>query len=130
MFGMTIKTEDSTRKVEQAEEKARFRNFGHAAAGVSRTAKLSIDQAAGPSRPGEPPHTHRRVFLRRAIRYAANKQGAVIGPMKSIVGLSAQAHEFGGRYKGVDYPARPFMRPALEKSAPRFAGSWRGTIGS
>lgn len=130
MFGLTVKTEDSTRKVEQAEEKARFRNFGHAAASVSRTAKLSIIRADGPSLPGEPPHTHRRVFLRRAIRYAANKQGAVIGPVKSIVGLSAQAHEFGGRYKGVEYPARPFMRPALEKSAPRFAGSWRGSIGS
>jgi phage gpG-like protein len=130
MFTLTAKTEDTTKKVEQAAEKANFRNFRHGAASVSKAAKQSIQRRPGPSAPGEPPNTHRRIFLRRSIRFAATKTSAIIGPMKSIVGMSAQAHEFGGTYKGSTYPARPFMQPAMVKSAPRFAGEWKGSIGS
>lgn len=129
MFGLKTTTEDKTKDVARAAEKAQYRNFFHAAASVSRTAKESIDKADGPSAPGSPPHTHKRVFLRRAIRCAANKQGAIIGPIHSVVGHSAEAHEFGGIYKSTRYPERPFMRPALDKAAPRFAGSWQGSIG-
>lgn len=121
--------ETSVRKVFEEAEKAAFRNFQHAAASISKDAKASIKTSADPSDPGEPPHTRRRVFLRRAIRYAANKDGAIIGPLASVVGLSAEAHEFGGRYKGNEYPERPFMGPALERAIPRFAGSWQGSIG-
>lgn len=130
MFGMRSTYTDSTRKVEKETEKAQFRNFYHAAASISKTAKASVERAEGPSDPGTPVHTHRRTYFRRAIRYAANKMGAVIGPVASIVGGSARPHEFGEIYKGVKYPERPTMRPALEKSTQRFAGQWKGSIGS
>ena len=130
MFRLTVKTEDNTRAVENAANKAKFRNFRHGAASVSKSAKASIEKSEGPSEPGSPPHTHRRIFFRRAIRYAVSPEGAVIGPRESIIGTSGQPHEFGGNYKGSTYPARPFMRPALEEAAPRFAGSWKGSIGS
>jgi hypothetical protein len=129
MFGLKVKVIDGMARVRAEADRAAFKNFGHAAASISRSAKSSIERASGPSEPGQPPHTHKRVFLRRAIRYAANKRGAVIGPIASIVGQSAHAHEFGGDYKGTEYPARPFMGPALVKAAPRFAGEWRGSIG-
>jgi len=130
MFGhIKAKIEDNTKAVAEAADKAAFRNFGHAAARISKDAKASIDRAKGPSAPGEAPHTHKRVFLRRAIRYAANRDGAVIGPQHSIVGEAGAIHEFGETFKGAQYPERPFMEPALEQNLNRFAGEWQGSIG-
>lgn len=129
MFGVAVKVEDNTKAVQVAAEKANFENFRHAAASISKDIKSTLEKADGPSQPGTPPHTHRGAFLRRAVRYAANKDGAVIGPMFSIVGGVGAAHEFGGTYRGEEYPARPFAGPALERAAPRLASNWRGTIG-
>lgn len=129
MIGMMVKTEGMTKRVADAAEKAAFRNFGHAAARISKDAKASLVTAIGPSSPGTPPHTHRGAYLRRAVRFAADKEGAVIGPMASIVGQAGEAHEFGGGFRGQDYPERPFMGPALAKNLGRFAGDWAGTIG-
>src|SRR4051794_16915219 len=73
----------------QAEvEKTAFRNFTHAAASISKDVKSTLESAAGPSSPGTPPHTHKGAFLRRAIRYAADRDGAVIGPAFSAAGTS------------------------------------------
>ena len=85
-----------------------------------------------PSRPGDPPHT-RRGRLRFAIRYALapDKQSVVIGPMASIVGDVARAHEFGGRYgktKAASYPKRPFMGPSLQDSLPRIGPHFEGSV--
>lgn len=129
MFGFTAKVENKLDRVRQAAEKGAFRSFSRAAFAIRQTAIDSIEQASGPSAPGEPPHTHRRMFLRRAIRYAANREGAVIGPRHSVVGAAGEAHEFGGEYRGNEYPARPFMFPALQANLDRFAGSWAGSIG-
>lgn len=162
MIGMKVKIEDTMNRVEDAAEKAAYRNFGHAAASIAKDAKSTIRRApkavgkssqAGTKRdskgrfvkgsgkkkrtrgaqvsspPGTPPYT-RRGQLKRAIKYAANKDGAVIGPEFSKVGVSAEAHEFGKQYKGADYPDRPFMGPALQRNINRFAQSWAGSIGS
>ena len=132
MIGLTAKTTDETKKVEKAVDKANFKNFGHAANRISKDAKDSIQKApAGvPSEPGTPPHTHKRIFMRRAIRYAADRDGAVIGPVASIVGTAGEAHEYGGKYKGQEFPERPTMYPALLRNTDRFAGSWRGSVGA
>ena len=127
MFGMTVAIDDKLGKVAKAASDASFRNFGHAAASISKDAKNSIEKSTDASAPGSPPHS-RRGLLKRAIRFAADKEGAVIGPMFSQVGTSAEAHEFGSAYKGVDFPERPFMGPALERALPRFLGGWRGSI--
>jgi len=70
--------------------------------------------------------------LPRAIVYDNDKESdtAVIGPRESVVGTSGEAHEFGGDYKGQDFPERPFMGPALDKNIDRFASSFAGSIGS
>jgi hypothetical protein len=115
--------------VQKAVDKAAFRNFRHAAASISKDAKASLATAEGPSAAGSPPHTHKGAFLRRAIRYAADGDGALIGPMASVVGQAGAAHEFGEDFRGTDYDERPFMGPALERAIPRFAGDWAGSVG-
>lgn len=131
MIGATTKTTMNAKAVTDAKERAAFRNFGHAAARISKDAKASIRKSQNASDPGEPPKTRARggKNLRSAIRYAANKEGAVIGPMASMVGTSGEPHEFGGEYRGQTFDKRPFMRPALEQNLDRFGGDWAGSIG-
>lgn len=126
---MTAQIEDTTLRVTDAAERATFRNLGHAAARISKDAKASLVTALGPSDPGEPPHTHQGAFLRRAVRYAADKEEAVIGPQASIVGESGRAHELGEDFHGQAFPERPFMGPALEANEDRFASDFAGSIG-
>lgn len=125
-----LKYEDRTNDVLGAAERAAFRTFSQAAFAIRETAVRSIVRARGPSPPGQPPHTHRGAYLRRAIRYAANREGAVIGPMASVVGTAGQAHEFGGPHRDAIFPERPFMGPALEQNLDRFAIGWSGSISS
>lgn len=117
-----------TAAVLNATDEAAFRNFGHAAARIRKDAAASIQTSDDPSQPGKPPHTQRGQ-LRRALRFAADKQGAVIGPRASFVGTSGEAHELGGSYRGEQYPERPYMQPALEQNLDRFAQDWAGSIG-
>lgn len=129
MFGTAVQFVDQTSRVMAAAEKAAFRNFGHAAAAIRKSARESLVKAEGPSEPGSPPHTHRGQFLKRAILFAADKEGAVIGPRESVVGQAGSAHELGGEYKGQQFPQRPFMVPALTANLDRFAQEWAGSIG-
>ena len=107
-----------------------FKNITHAAASISKDAKRSLKTGQTASRPGKPPRTRRGLF-RRAVRFEADRarNTALIGFIASRVGESAKAHEFGGRYKGADYPERPTMRPALERNLHRMGGQFQGIIG-
>ena len=129
MFGFTFTSKNRFRVVDKAVDKAEFRTFGHAAASLRRDVAKSIEKADGPSAPGDPPHTHRRIFLRRALRFDVSPEGAIVGPRASVVGDVGNVLEFGGRRGDTRMEARPFMFPALERAAPRFADSWAGTIG-
>ena len=129
MIGVDVKTENQTQRVTDAVERAAFRNFGHAAARISKDAKESLVTAEGPSPMGSPPHTHQGAHLRRAVRYDATKEDAVIGPLESIVGESGAAHELGQTFHGFTFDERPFMVPALEKNLDRFNQDWAGSIG-
>lgn len=129
MFSAAVtKIVDHSRRVREAADRAARRVFAKAAFRIMRDAQASVERSAEPSAPGEPPHT-RRGQLKRAIRYAATKDGAVIGPLESMVGVAAEAHEFGGGFRGQDYPSRPFMGPALERDLDNFAGDFTGSIG-
>ena len=130
MFGLTVQIEDQTKRVVDAAERTTFRNLGHAAARISKDAKALLVTAEGPSDPGEPPHTHKGAFLRRAVRFHNDKkaQSAVIGPVASIVGEAGRAHELGEEFHGQDFDERPFMAPALEKNEDRFAHDWVGSL--
>lgn len=107
-----------------------FKNAAHAAARIRKDAQESLIKAEGASKPGTPPHTHKRQFLKNAITFDVSESGeAVVGPRFSRVGESGEAHEFGGEYKGAEYPERKFMLPAMERNVARFAGEWAGSIG-
>ncbi len=130
MFSLTVKTEDTTKRVADAAQKANFKNLGHAAASLRKDAVASIQRSKGPSQPGQPVHT-RKGLARRALLYAmsADKSSAVVGFSSSVIGRAMHAHEFGGEFRGQDYPERPVMTPALERAITRLAGEWKGTIG-
>lgn len=130
MIGAKTTLIDNSKNVTKAVDKAAFRNMGHAAARITIDAKESIEVAPGPSPPGTPPHT-RRKLLPRAIRYDYDRkaQSAVIGPRYSVVGEAGAAHEFGGEFRGDIFDERSFMAPALENNLGRFASDWAGSVG-
>jgi hypothetical protein len=133
MVGFSVKIVDNTRRLAEQAAKGVFRSIQHAAASLRRDVISTIESAphGQPSAPGTPPHTHRRNFFRRAIAYALgeDRKSAVIGPQFSKTGRVGRAHEFGGDYKGQDFPQRSFMGPGLDRAVPRFAGEFRGSIG-
>ncbi len=130
MFRVSAKAVSNVDRVARAAERATFRNLGHASARISKDAKASIVTDDDPAAVGQPPHTKNAAGhnLRGAIRYDANKEDAVIGPIASFVGEAGRAHELGDEHRGQDFPERPFMLPALEKNLDRFAKDWKGSI--
>ena len=129
MFGIKARTRFDRGLVERKAKDGSIRSLGHAAAAIRLTARRSIRRAKTASSPGMPPHT-RRGALRSAILYSVEKgqQRAFIGPSYELVGPSALAHEFGGRFRGDAYPRRPFMGPALEKMEPSLPRFWAGSV--
>lgn len=130
MIALSIKTEDTTKRVADAAERASFRNVGQAAGAIFRTARAKIETDDQPSAPGEPPHTRQRL-LPRAIRFDHDRkaQSAVVGPRASVVGEAGAAHELGEVFQGQDFDERPYMGPALEENQDRFASSFESSIG-
>jgi phage gpG-like protein len=129
MFGIDAKIVKEFRRVESAAKRAQFESLRHAAASIRIDVQQSIEKSSESSSPGDPPHS-RRGQLKRSIVFDAGPDEAIVGPRFSVMGESAGAHEFGGEYKGEDYPERPFMLPALERNQDRFASSWSGSIGT
>ena len=139
MIGLQVQIIDQMQKVADAAKQAEFKNLGHAAATIRKTEMESIQDAPGPSPPGTPPHTHtsgvtksgktRRGVLPQSIAYAVDGDSAIIGPRFSVVGDAAAAMEFGGEFRGDEYPERPFAAPALEQNLDRLAQDWAGSIG-
>jgi hypothetical protein len=144
MISLSVDITDNFQAALKAANVASFKNVSHAAASIRKAEIASFQVAAGPSQPGTPPHTHPGIVrsgkrkgqqrlgqFPKAIAFYVDKEKgeAVIGPRGSIAGTSASAHEFGGEYKGEEYPARPFAGPALKANVDRFAASWAGSIG-
>lgn len=132
MIGVKTKYIDESRKVAQAVKRGGEMTLSRMAGRIRKTAIASIKPKAKHGKtPAGSPYRTRRGQAKRAIVYDVNKQSqtAVIGPRASIMGQSANAHEFGGAYKGNVYPKRPVMAPSLTQNAPAFAPSFRGSIG-
>ena len=129
MVGLTIRTRNDVPKVLRKLRRANIESLGHAGASLRLIARRSIRRSSKPAAPGRPPHT-RRGRLRRAILYAveAQDQRVVIGPAHAMVGPSAMAHEFGGRFRKSRYDRRPFMGPALAKIKDRLPRMWAGSV--
>lgn len=126
-----------------------FKNMRHAAATVRRTAMALFKPSAvterrvigstgrrrkkkfyKPSPAGSAPGTA-TGRLRRSIFFEADDRAKsfFVGPRASTADQVAKAHEFGGNYKGQSYPARPFMKPALDKNLHRLGGQFTGSLG-
>jgi len=122
-------------RIRQSVQSANFTNLSHAAAAVRVTARRSIRKAPrsssqdAASAPGMPPHT-RHGQIKRAILYSVErKEGrAFIGATYEAMGMSASAHEFGGRFRGQRYRKRPFMGPALQQNVSRLPRMWAGSV--
>lgn len=129
MIGMKVRTTDNTEAVKRKAKEGSIKSLGHAGAAIRLTARRSIRRRQKPASVGDPPHT-REGQLKRAIRYAVEKpyQRVVIGPEHAVVGPSATAHEFGGRFRGDRYRRRPFMGPALMKVKDRLPRKWAGSV--
>ena len=129
MIQMKVQTRIDVQKVLRKARRANIESLGHAGAAIRLTARRSIRRSPKPSASGTPPHT-RRGLLRRAIVYAVDKyrQMVIIGPAYGVIGLSATAHEFGGRYRRQYYKKRRFMGPALEKTKNRLPRHWAASI--
>lgn len=52
----------------------------------------------------------------------------VIGPAKSLIGISMTAHEFGGMYRRRKYPKRALMGPTLVKVFPQLPKLWKDSV--
>lgn len=131
MVEMKVKTRMDAKRVVKAAQTGSIKSLGHAGGAIRMTAKRSIRRSKSESQEGTPPHT-RKGQLRRAILYAVekDKQSVVVGPDVSIVSTAGTAHEFGGRFRGEQYPRRPFMGPALEKTKERLPKMWAGSVRS
>jgi hypothetical protein len=129
MIATKTKTQWRPKPLEKAASTAAITTIRHAAGSIRKAARALLVSGKGPSRPGQPPHQHKGAPQRRAIWFDMDATSAVIGPRASIADQSLSPHEFGGHYKGQNYPERPTMLPALQEVAPRFAGKFAGSIG-
>lgn len=129
MFELKATIQNRVDRVRRAARDAARGSFSRAAFVIRKTMVESIERQEGPSDPGSPPHTHKGNFFRRAIRYAVDKLSAVIGTMYSVVGDIGKAHEFGGQFRGQEYPVRAFAEPALMENLDVVPQSWDGSIG-
>jgi hypothetical protein len=117
--------------VTKAVNSSLLKTFGDAARLTRTIARNSIKRRSGKAYalPGQPPKT-RFGAIRNSILYDLDKkrQEAIIGPAYSRMGPVASAHEHGGPFRGRDYEARPFMRPAFQKIIARLPKLWRYSI--
>jgi hypothetical protein len=131
MIEIKAGAEFEPQKIEKPVEKAAYESFRNAGFSIRKAVRKSIHKSRDASQPGSPPTTRGRGRrnLRDAIFTVADKESAIVGPRYSYVGDSGEAHEFGKPRGRDDFDERPFMGPALEKSLPRFASDWQGSIG-
>lgn len=130
MFGFTAKVTETFGKVQEAADRAVFRNIKHAAFSIRKYIRESIKKSPQASEPGEPVATRgRRGNVKNAIFVDAEADNAIIGPRYSFVGDAMEAHEFGKRRGDNTYEPRPTSGPGLEANTDRFADIFRGSIG-
>jgi hypothetical protein len=129
---MSIKVRNKT-NFQRIAKRAKLNNIetlGQAGAYVMTVARNSIKKSKQYAPVGQPVRT-RRGAIKKAILFAPEKdRGRVtIGPAASRLGKStAGAHEFGQRFRGRKYPARPFMGPALTTAAPKLPKRWQNIL--
>lgn len=120
-----------------------FKSLTHAAAVIRLTAKRSVrgrsrnrpdgtkarrvNYSASP--PGQPVRSPTGL-LRHSLRFVVDKEAgtAVIGTDASFIDQIGNVHEFGGTFRGANYPARPFIGPAFRKHLPQLSKFWGNSV--
>lgn len=136
------------KKVLTKEKKGKAKSLKHAGAIIRKAAQQSLTPGNGkPSRPGNPPHSQSGT-LKKSILFDVDADGVlVIGPAKRSYGFYGNIHEHGGSFvvgqkkrgrkfkdggdrKGrkMNFPKRPFMKPALENNLDKLPLSFQGRI--
>ncbi|MGO8691636.1 MAG: hypothetical protein ACLQLG_18610 [Thermoguttaceae bacterium] len=136
-FGWNVKYVDTTEQVLRGLRRAALRSLARLGFLVRAKAKASIEDEPGPSRPGTPPHTHKRVTTKKgnegkqgllpaSILYAVDRESMSVfaGPSVNVVGTVGAAFEHPGEetYRGQEYPDRSFMGPALGEEIGELSG--------
>ena len=129
MDGFNVRIEFAEDRLLGAMKQANRKALGRVGAYVRKAAVNSVRKSKKASAAGTPPNT-RRGLLKHAVLFGveAGAGRVVIGPARSLIGISMTAHEFGGRYRGREYPRRPLMGPALEHAAPRLPKLWENSL--
>lgn len=158
MVGVNVKTKTNGRGVRRALRACNFKSLKAAAAYVWKAAVNSVKRVPSneefiaamdsgdekkmrsvvnkrkrrskPSKPGKPPHSQTGLFP-KSIAFDVNeeKQSAVIGPRESIIGPIGRVMEGGDPdFRGGNYPARPTMRPARDRSLKRLPKPWASAL--
>ena len=130
MIRFRVKTVFRTQLLERKVKKGNIKSLGRAGATIRLIARRSIRRRKKASAPGKPPHTRGKALLKKAILFAVERQRekVIIGPDFRVVGPAGRAHEFGGRFRGEQIPARPFMGPALTKTKDKLPKMWAGSV--
>lgn len=128
----TVKVEvlDLTGNVKKAYNRGNLERTRGAAAYIYTVIKNSIKTTGKPNPPGGKVKSRYRV-LKSAMAFNVDDDRGTF-----TVGTSARdsapnlagTHEFGGEFRGRNYPARPFMRPGLEASLPKLPEKWKNIL--
>ena len=129
MIYMKVTTRDEIPKVIRKAKRGQMESIWRASGYVRTVMRNTLGKKKTPRPPGQPA-TSRTGRARSSILFAADKrdQSSIIGPSYRMVGRSMQAHEFGIKYKGDKFAARPFAGPSIDKATPKLAPFWRGAV--
>ena len=126
-----VKTNFNKEAVKKAAKDANVTSLGRAGALVRTISRRSIRRKGVkniPSRPGQPPKTTGPLRNSILFEQSGDKQDVIVGPSSEFIANVGKAHEFGGEFRGVRYPKRPFMGPALKKALPKLPKLWAKSI--
>jgi hypothetical protein len=124
-----------------AVDAAKRKVLSKAGAFIRTSAKTSIRQRKGTSKPGQPPFSH-EGSLRRFIYFGYDRasDSVVVGPVGFRKSVAPHVLEYGGtaavprRHRSgpatqtVEIAARPYMWPAFEKERPKLPLLWRNSV--
>lgn len=122
-------TQGGRRKVIAAMDKKTFRALGRGAHLLMLRARSLVRRRKKASVLGSPPSTQTGL-LKKSILFEVQSKPlmAMVGPAYELIADVGGAHEFGGEFRGGDYPSRPFMGPALEQVKDKLPEGWRGSL--
>ena len=114
-------------KVIASVDKATRKVFTRFGALVRKVARNSIRKRKSHAPPGSPPSSHTGL-LKKFIwfGYDPDKRSVVIGPARLSGKNKGEAPSL--LEYGKEFPARPYMGPAYEKSKGQLMGLWKNSI--